>query len=91
MTAFSVMNKLIHLTKIVSKSMKHTLFEKQFDPLLVQSENYFDPLKNLYDLYSVGSKRFVRPMIELKNLVYHPDMDQNFTVIDTCPSARCEF
>ena len=56
MIAFSVMNKLIHLTKIVSKSMKHTLFEKKFDPLLVRSKKYFDPLKNLYDLYSVGSK-----------------------------------
>lgn len=92
------------LYKIVSKSMKHTLFEKQFDPLVVQSKNYFDPLKNLYDLYSVGSKWFVRPMLELKDLVNYPDVDQNFDThisyfithcitncIDTCPSARGEF
>ena len=66
------------LDKIVSKSMKHTLFEKQFDPLLVQSKKYFYPLKNLNEFYSVGSKWFVRPMLEFKDLVYHPAVDQNF-------------
>ena len=38
-----------YLEKYETYCMLHTLFEKPFDPLLVKSENYFDPLKNLYD------------------------------------------